>query len=208
MHSLLRKRVVNLSFRIAIADDNREDRATLRDSLTRAGHKVIIEASSGEELFERCTANTGDSVQLLITDVKMTGMGGLETATNIVEHREIPFIILSGIDDDQMIEQASDRHAFAYLIKPVRDSELKAAICIAMQRFQELQSFRLEAVSMRQALEDRKIIEKAKGILMRERKCDESSAFNYLQQLARQHRQKLVDVAKSINLAEQALNDR
>jgi two-component system, response regulator PdtaR len=204
---VIKECAVNISYRIAIADDDPKDRATLRDSLIRAGHQVIIEASSGEEILERCTASSGDSAQLLITDVEMTGVSGLEAAAKIVEHRDIPFIIVSGLDADQLIEQASAQHAFAYLVKPIRDSELKAAICIAVQRFQELESSRSETASMSQALVDRKIVERAKGILMRKRNLDESSAFNYLQHLARQHRQKLVDVAKSINLAEHALND-
>jgi len=196
---------MNQTYRIAIADDNDEDRALLCDSLSRAGHQVIIEAISGEELVKQCMTTRDGAVQLVITDVNMKGMSGLEAAAQIQECCDIPFIILSDREDDQSIEQASTYRAFAYLVKPVRESELKAAIFFAAQRSQELQSLRSEATSLRQALEDRKTIERAKGILMRERSLDERDAFAFLQQLARQNRQKLVDLAKSINLAEEVL---
>lgn len=194
------------SYRIATADDDCDDRAILRTHLTRAGHKVINEASSVKELVERCAANVAESVELFIVDIKMEGINGIEAAEAFLERRNVSFIIVTGCGDDQLIEQAVAHRAFAYLLKPIRASELEAAIQMAVQRFEELQTCRLETASMRQALDDRKTIERAKGILMRERALDEPTAFAYLQQLARQHRQKLVDVAKSINLAEQALN--
>jgi response regulator NasT len=193
------------TYRIAIADDDADQRVLLRKSLTKAGHTVVVEAASGEELVVLCTEDSANPPQFVITDLKMNGMDGLDAATLIFEHREIPFIVVSGYDDDQLIERAIECGAFGFLVKPIREQELKAALCIAAQRFREVQSFRAEATSMRQALEDRKIIERAKGIMMHRRSLDEASAFKCLQQLARHHRQKLVDVAKSINLAADAL---
>jgi two-component system, response regulator PdtaR len=193
-------------YRIAFADSDPAVRETLRTELLRAGHKVIVEASSSKELIERCTANEA-AVELVIVDIKIDGMSGIEAGEAIVEHRNIPFIIVADSGDDDLIEQAVTHRAFAFLLKPIRTIELQAAIQMAVQRFEELQTCRMETASMRQALVDRKAIERAKGILMRKRSLDEPSAFAYLQQLSRQHRQKLIDVANIINLADKALND-
>jgi response regulator NasT len=195
-------------YRIAIADDDPAVRATLRTQLTGAGHDVIVETSSTQELVERCAANAAEGVELVIVDIKMEGISGIEATEAVLGNRNVPVIIVSDFADDQLIEQAVAHRASAYLLKPIRSGELEAAIQMAVQRFEELQTSHMETESMRQALEDRKVVERAKGVLMRQRALDEFSAFEYLQQLARKHRLKLVEVAKSINLADQALNDR
>jgi two-component system, response regulator PdtaR len=199
---------VQNSYPIAIADDDADQRVILRKTLVRAGHTIVVEASSGEELVERCTSVLAESPKFVITDLRMGRMDGLDAGMIIFEKREVPFIVVSGYDEDQLIERADECGAFGYLVKPIREQELKAALCIAARRFQEVQAFRAEATCIRQALEDRKIIERAKGILMLRRSLDESNAFKCLQQLARQHRQKLVDVARSVNLADDALSTR
>ena len=95
--------------------------------------------------------------------------------------------------------------ALAHLVKPVGQKDLAAIVSIAMQRFQEVQSLRAEVDNIRQALEDRKLIERAKGIIMAKRRLDEPTAFHFLQQLARRHRKKLIDVANSVILADGVL---
>jgi response regulator NasT len=114
--------------------------------------------------------------------------------------------VFSAFSSEDFIERANACHTLAYLVKPVQEKVLLATIPIVMQRFQELRALREEASGMRQALEDRKLIERAKGIIMVKRHLDEPNAFHYLQQLARSHRQKLVEVAKSVILAEQAFD--
>ena len=193
------------SYRVAIADDNRADLLLLRACLSRAGHNVAFEAHSGEELVQQCGSA---SPELIITDIYMGEMDGLTAASEILAHQEIPVIIVSGADVGYFLDHSDTCRPFAYLTKPLCGDDLRAAIVVAMQRFEELQSYRAEASSMRQALEDRKVIERAKGLLMRQRSLDEPDAFQYLQQLARRHRQKLVDVAKSLIMAEHALSTR
>jgi two-component system, response regulator PdtaR len=192
-------------YRIAIADDDQVDRALLKYALSCVGHEVIIEVRSGEDLIRQCEAAQPD---LVITDIQMTGIDGLEAAERILELFEIPAIVISGHTDESFIERASDSGALAYLIKPVGQEDLAAAVSIAMQRFQDVQALRAEVDNMREALEDRKIIERAKGIIMSKRQLDEPAAFRFLQQLARSHRTKLVEVAKSILLADSALEPR
>ena len=190
------------SYRVAIADDNRSDLLLLREFVIRAGHEVLSEARSGEELVRYCAAASPD---LIITDICMADLDGLDAVHRILSYQEIPVIIVSGLDIEYFLDHADTCRLLAYLTKPFREDELRAAIVVAMQRFEELQSCRNETLSMRQALEDRKIIERAKGLLMRQRSIDEQTAFQCLQKLARRHRQKLVDVANSLILAEQAL---
>lgn len=193
------------SYRLAIADDNRADLLLLRECLTRAGHHVAFEARSGEELVQYCLTA---SPELIITDIYMTGLDGLEAAHQIVEDHEIPVMIVSGADIQYFLDRSDVCRPLAYLTKPFREDELRAAVVLTMKRFEELQSLRTEASSMRQALEDRKIIERAKGILMQQRALDEPGAFKYLQTLARNHRKKLFDVANSIILSECVLSAR
>lgn len=191
------------SNRIAIADDEPLVVAYLRDCLTRAGHKVIVAARSGEELVELCLACPPD---LIVTDIEMSPMDGLTAVQTILERHDLPVIILSAYHSDDFIHRANECHALAYLVKPVREQDLLAAIPLAMQRFLELQSLRAEASNMRQALEDRKTIERAKGILMSKFHLDEASAYHHLQKLARSHRQQLAQVARNIILADEAFS--
>ena len=193
-------------YRIAVVDDDPAVRETLRTQLTAAGHNVVVEASSGMELTEWLSTNAAESAELFIIDADMEGTNGIVAAKTVLTDRSFPVIIVSEFEDSQLIELAVANRASAFLLKPIRTAELHAAIQMAIQRFEELQKCHLETASAVQALEDRKIIERAKGVLMRERALDEPAAFSYLQQLARQHRQKIVDVAKSINLADHALN--
>jgi response regulator NasT len=187
---------------IVIADEDPKDLAFLRECLVGAGHHIVVDARSREELIS-CRGAT--SVDLIIVDVNLPGMDGIAGISKILEHEEIPVIIISRGEIDLVINHVDSCRAFAYLQKPIREQELKAAIVIARQRFHEFRAVQEEATSIRQALEDRKVIERAKGILMRERAIDEAAAFSHLQKLARRHRQKLIEVAKSINLAEQAI---
>jgi response regulator NasT len=190
------------AYRVAIADDNPIDLLRLRETLLNAGHTVVLEERTGDEFFRHCLAASPD---LIITDVQRSGLDELKTAQAIFGDRKLPIIVVSDVDVDCFLDHMDAYRPMAFLSKPVRENELRAAVVVAIQCFNELQSFRAEASSTRQALEDRKLIERAKGILMRQRSFDEATAFKCLQNLARRHRQKLIDVAKCIILADKAL---
>jgi response regulator NasT len=106
--------------------------------------------------------------------------------------------------DPELLERARENHVLAYLVKPIKGEDLQPAITVVMSRFQEFRSLRQEAANLRQALQDRKVIKRAKGILMKRGNLDEATAFQRLQKLARDNSRKLVEVAEMIVTAEQA----
>jgi response regulator NasT len=140
----------------------------------------------------------------VITDIKMPDMDGLDAASAIYAKEPGPIIVVSAYHDPELIERAERNHIAAYLVKPIKKEDLGPALAIAMRRFQEFQDTRKEAQDLRQALEDRKSIEKAKGILMKRAGLDEPSAFRRLQKLASDNNRRLVEVAQSIVMAEEA----
>ena len=111
---------------------------------------------------------------------------------------------MSAYHDPDLLDRAGRDHILAYLVKPIKQADLEAAIAIAMQRFEEFQALRKEAGDLREALEDRKVIERAKGILMKKAGLDEPEAFRRLQKLSRDQNQKMVEVARMILRADEA----
>lgn len=187
---------------IAVADDEPRTLQYLQEVLPLLGHKVVVAASNGRELVEECKRLHPD---LVITDIKMPDMDGLEAAGLIYEDQPVPIIIVSAHCENDLIERARTQHILAYLVKPIKQSDLAPAIAVSLQRFSELSSLRQEADSLRQALEDRKIIERAKGILMRRNNLDESEAFKRLQKLARDRNKRLAEIAHIILVADEAM---
>jgi AmiR/NasT family two-component response regulator len=189
-------------YRVAIADDDRHVLHILRHCLGKAGHEVVIEATSGEALIERCVEAAPD---LIIIDINMPGLGGLSAVQIIQEKLETPVIVLSSHCTEQLIERANMPNVFSYLVKPFQIENLLAAVSLTVQRFKEMQSYRQEVSTVRQTLKDRKIVERAKGLVMSRLSIDEQTAFQHLRKLARDHRKALVDIANSILLTEQAM---
>jgi two-component system, response regulator PdtaR len=187
--------------RIAVADDERRPREFLRRTLPHLGHEVVCVAESGKELVHQCRASHPDVV---ITDIKMPDMDGLEAAKALCEQDAIPVIIVSAYHDAQLFERALAENVMAYLVKPIRQADLEAAIAIATGRFEQLQLLKAEAANLRQALEDRKIIEQAKGVLMKKANIDEGEAFRRLRKLANDGSRKMVEVARMILMAGEA----
>jgi response regulator NasT len=187
--------------RIAVADDEADMREYFEKMLPRLGHQVVSIAENGCELVEHCRQLKPD---LVITDIRMPQMDGIEAATLVYQENPIPFILVSAYLDQELMERAESDHILAYLIKPIEQKDLAPAIAIAYRRFEQFQALRQEASDLRQALEDRKIVERAKGIVMRRAKLDESAAFARLQKLSRDQNRKLAEVARAILLAEAA----
>ncbi len=181
--------------RVAVADDDATIVELLCQSLTHLGHQVLFTATTGRELIEQSARLKPD---LVITDIKMPDVDGLDAALEIYQQHPTPIILVTGYTDRQFIERAMENHILAYLIKPIRQAELEAAIALAQRRFEEFRALQQEADDLRQALADRKIIEQAKGILMKHMNLGEQEAFRRLQKLASSRRQKLVSVAESI----------
>ena len=192
---------MNKPLRIAVADDEVDMRDYFEKILPRLGHEVVAVAEDGQQLVELCSEQLPDMV---ITDIRMPKLDGIEAANEIARSRPIPVILVSAHHDPQLIARAEQDYVLAYLVKPIKQADLETAIAIATRRFEQFQALQQEATDLRQALEDRKLIERAKGVLMKKAGLGEHDAFRRLQKISSDNNKKLVDVAQSILLAEEA----
>jgi AmiR/NasT family two-component response regulator len=188
--------------RIVVADDEPDMREYFCKMLPRLGHQVVAAVQTGAELVERCRALHPD---LVITDVKMPEMDGIDAAIRIYQEEAIPVILVSAYHDPALIRRAEADHIMGYLVKPIKQADLEPAIALAMHRFEQFEALRREAADLRQALEDRKVIERGKGILMKKTSLDEQEAFRRLQKLASERNLKLVEIARILVTADEAL---
>jgi two-component system, response regulator PdtaR len=188
--------------RILIADDESIRLLSLRAQLAALGHRVVAEASTGEEAVALAASTQPD---LAILDIKMPLVDGIEAAERITQARPIPIILLTAYSEAQLVERAAQANISAYLMKPVSEEDLLPALTLALTRFKQFQALRREVVDLREALEARKVIEKAKGILMRRLDLTEEEAFRRLQRQSQEGNRKLAQVAEAIVLADQML---
>ena len=195
------KEKMTAALSIAVADDEPRMRDYYCSTLPLLGHRVVVVAKDGCEMVERCRNTRPD---LIITDIKMPDMDGIDAVREICGVEPIPIILVSAYHDVDLLDRARREHILAYLVKPIKQADLEAAISVAMQRFEEFRALRKEAGELRGALEDRKVIERAKGILMKKAGLDEPEAFLRLQKLARDQNQKMVEVARMILRADKA----
>jgi response regulator NasT len=196
---------MNPALRIAVAEDEPRMREFYQEILPLLGHEVVGVAHTGTELISLCGATHPD---LIITDIRMPDMDGIDACREICRDEPLPVILVSAHDDPKFLARAGENHVLAYLVKPVKRQDLQPAIHIAVARFEEFKALRKEAADLRQALEDRKLIERAKGILMKRANLDEAAAFRSLQKLARDKNRKLVQIAEMIVTAEEAFSTK
>ena len=152
-------------------------------------------------MLAQCRAAQPD---LVITDIKMPGLDGIAAAAEIFRERPTPVILVSAYHDPELVERAGAECVFGYLVKPIKEADLPPAIAVAMGRFEQFRALRQEADDLRQALEDRKLVERAKGVLMRRSGVDEADAYRRLQKLATDRRCKLAEAARWVLTVEDA----
>jgi len=181
--------------RILIADDESLIRLGLRKMLEEAGHQVVAAAPDGRTALRM--ARDLDP-ELAILDVKMPGYDGLETARRIVAQRPIPIIILTAYGQRDLVEQATRAPVMAYLVKPVKEAELLATIEIAATRFAERLRMAEQTADLRDTLDKRKLVERAKGLLMARDRLSEEQAHRHIQAQARRQRRSMHEVAEEI----------
>lgn len=181
--------------KILIAEDEYLVLMGLKSNLKELGHEIIAEAMNGKEAIELAKEKSPD---LIIADINMPEIDGIEAVKQINKNQVIPSIIVTGYSDDELIEKASKVGVFAYLVKPVGLEELKASIIIAMNKYEEFKEVNMELKDQKKALENRKLIERAKGILMDTLSLTEAEAMKKLQQKSQKENLKLVEVAKNI----------
>ena len=184
-----------MSIRVVIAEDEAIIRLDLRETLEEEGYEVIGEAGRGDVALDLIRELKPD---LAILDVKMPGMDGLEVARVVGNEKICGVLVLTAFSQREIIEQARDAGALAYLDKPFQKSDLIPAIEVAIGRFRELQALTGQMEVLGEQLEARKIIDKAKGRLIDDFGLKEQDAFSFIQRTAMKDRSRMRDVAEKI----------
>ncbi len=178
--------------RVLIAEDEALIRLDLRELLEEEGFDVVGEAADGEQAVALAVQLRPD---LVICDVKMPKMDGIAAAAQIAGNRIAPVVILTAFSQRDLIERARDAGAMAYLVKPFQKRDLLPAIEMATSRFAEIRALESEVTGLRERLEARKLIERAKGVLMSQHRMSEPEAFRWIQRAAMDNRTSMRTVA-------------
>lgn len=181
--------------RVLVAEDEALIRLDLVEMLREEGYQVVGEAGDGEEAVRLAGELRPD---LVILDVKMPKMDGIEAASVIAKDRIAPVVILTAFSQRDLVERARDAGAMAYLVKPFAKRDLVPAVELAMSRFSELQALENEVASLTDRLETRKVIERAKGLLMSAQGLTEPEAFRWIQRTAMDRRTTMKAVAEAV----------
>jgi len=181
--------------RVLIADDEALLRLDLKEMLEEAGHVLVGEAENGKIAVHLAEQERPD---LVIMDVKMPEMDGLEAARIIGKEKLAPVLLLTAYSQQEIVQEATSSGVYAYLVKPIREEELFPAIEIAISRFTAFQRLNAALDKAKDDLETRKILDRAKGILMDQYKFTEKDAFQAMQKLSMDRRLSLKAVAKAV----------
>ncbi|WP_395157097.1 ANTAR domain-containing response regulator [Ilumatobacter sp.] len=184
-----------MPLRVVIAEDEAIIRMDLRETLQEEGYDVVGETGRGDQAVELVRDLQPD---LAILDIKMPGMTGLEAAAIINAEKICGVLMLTAFSQREVVEQARDAGALAFLVKPFQRSDLVPAIEVAMGRFRELRELTGEISALGEQLESRKFIERAKGVLIDELGMTENDAFQFIQKTAMSERSRMRDVADQI----------
>ena len=183
------------TIRVVIAEDEAIIRLDLKESLEAEGYAVIGETGRGDEVIDLVRVLEPD---LAILDIKMPGMNGIEAASVISDEGLAAVILLSAFSQQDLIKEASNAGVLAYLVKPFQRSDLVPSIELALGRFEEISGLKQEAVMLRESLETRKLVDRAKGLLIDNYGLKESDAYRYLQKKAMEDRTTMKAVAEDI----------
>jgi two-component system, response regulator PdtaR len=186
--------------RIVIADDESIIRMDLREILTQLGYDVVGEAADGRAAVELTEKLRPD---LVILDIKMPGIDGIDAAEQISSTGIAPVVLLTAYSEQSLVGRAKQAGVTGYLVKPFRESELMPAVELALARFRNLQELQSEVGDLKEALESRKLVERAKGILMEVHGLSESEAFNRIRRTSMDTRKSMREVAEAILLTHQ-----
>ncbi|MEE3114568.1 MAG: response regulator [Actinomycetota bacterium] len=181
--------------RVALAEDDAIIRLDLRETLEEEGYTVVGDTGRGDEMLELVAAT---NPEVVILDIKMPGMDGIEVARCIAESHGAAVVILTAFSQREFIDQAIEAGALAYLVKPFQRSELVPAVEIARARHREMRAITDQAQTLANRLEDRKTIDRARGVLMDEVGLSETDAFRFIQQAAMNERANMADVARQV----------
>lgn len=183
--------------RIIIADDESIIRMDLREMLSHLGYEVIAEAADGRQAVELARKLLPD---LIVMDIKMPELDGIAAADELSRDRIAPVVLLTAYSENALIGRAKDAGVCGYLVKPFRETELMPVIELALARFAETRQLEQEVTDLREALETRKLVERAKGVLMEVHGLREADAFNRMRKTSMDNRKSMREVAEAILL--------
>jgi AmiR/NasT family two-component response regulator len=182
-------------FRVVIAEDEALIRLDLKEMLEEEGYVVAGEAADGETAVTLTESLRPD---LVILDVKMPVLDGISAAERIAADHLAPVVILTAFSQRELVERARDAGAMAYLVKPFTKADLVPAIEIAASRFQEISALELEVGGLRDRLEVRKLLDRAKGVLQAQRGITEAAAFRWIQKTSMDRRMTMKAVSEEV----------
>jgi AmiR/NasT family two-component response regulator len=185
-------------WRIIIADDESLIRLDLREMLTHLGYDVIAEAGDGRTALDLARRLRPD---LLIMDIKMPDVDGISAAEELTRERIAPVVLLTAYSDQGLVERAREAGVVGYVVKPFREAELMPVIELSRARFDEFRTLEKEVGNLKDALETRKLIERAKGVLMEVHGLREAEAFHRIRKTSMDARKSMKEVADAILLA-------
>ena len=184
-----------MAVRVVIAEDEAIIRLDLKETLEEEGYEVVGETGRGDEAV-RLVAELGPDVAIL--DIKMPGLDGLAAAREIAKDRGAAVLILTAFSQRDLIEQARDAGALAYLVKPFQRSELIPAVEVALGRFREVKALESEVKDLADQLETRRLVDRAKGLLMDTQGLTESDAFSFIQKTAMSERTTMKEISRRV----------
>jgi len=190
--------------RLLIADDESIIRMDLKEMLTSLGYSVVGEAADGATAVNMAREIRPD---LVVMDIKMADMDGITAARILTEERVAPVLLITAFSQMDLVERAKEAGVVGYIVKPFRESELAPAIEVALARFAELRALEKEVGDLKEALETRKLVERAKGVLMDSQGLREAEAFRKIQKLSMNTRKSMKEIAEAILLAHEVGKD-
>ncbi len=189
-----------MSLRVIVAEDETIIRMDLTERLQASGYQVVGEAGDGESAVKMARELRPDVV---VMDIRMPETDGIEAARRLTDERIAPVVLVTSYSDRHLINQALEAGAINYVLKPLRDNELEAALEVAMSRHREFLAISDEVADLKDQLETRKAVERAKGLLMSRLGLDEPEAFRRIQKLSMDRRKPMREVAEAIILSEE-----
>ena len=186
--------------RLVIGDDESLIRMNLKETLVGLGYLVVGEAGDGVSAI---TLSRQLKPDLVVMDIKMPKLDGIQAAEVLTQERIAPVLLLTAYSDRELVDRARDAGVVAYLVKPFREADLLPAIEVAMARFAELRALDKQLGDLQEAMETRKIVERAKGLLMETQGLSEADAFRRIQQLSMNTRKPMKEIAQALLLANQ-----
>jgi two-component system, response regulator PdtaR len=187
--------------RLLIAEDEVISRMDLREMLENLGYTVVGEAGDGLAAVNLARTLKPD---LVLMDIKMPELDGIEAAQTLAQEHLTPVLLLTAYSDREFVDRAVDAGVMGYLVKPFAEAQLKPAIEVALERWREVRQIREDLAQTQETLETRKLVERAKGVLMDSQNLKEAEAFRRIQRLSMNSRKSMREVAEAILLAHEA----